>query len=126
MKLHLAGGAFVSSIATLSLGNTAAAEQMIDQAYAYKDLTVSGLLMIAVIVLYRELRAEQKERKTIVEENRRFMELQSAAMKQAADSQGEALGEVVTVLQQLQDVTSRQVQLYDEVVGKLVDKQVGK
>jgi hypothetical protein len=126
MKINFALGMFMSGLGTIVLGNTATPDQIVGQAYAYKDLTVSGLLMIAVIVLYRELRAAQKQQTDLVQQNQRFMETQSAAIKKAADDQGAALGEVVSVLQQVQEATARQVQLYDETISKLVDKQVGK
>ena len=100
MKLAL----FACCVATVMFAQAtdAALPPPINSAYAYKDLTVAGVLLVAVIYLYRELLRERKNGEARDEARdealKVFVATQSAAFKEATDSQSTALGEVAQAL----------------------------
>ena len=93
-----------------------------------KDLTVTGLLIFAVMFLYRELRNERIARQTVSEQTRVFVEKQSEVMistaqrhDESARSQVKALEGVNHNLQQLTAATHELVQENKDSVRKIVD-----
>lgn len=118
---------FLTSLPAL-IAQATEVQPQINAAYAFKDLTVSGLLLAGVIYLYRELARERKQREE--RDAARDMQLQSfvaaqtKAMTEAAEGQSAALGEVAAALGQLQEASRQQVTIYREHINKLVDAKV--
>jgi hypothetical protein len=113
-------------------------------AYALKDLTVSGLLLVGIVVLYRELGRERKtneetrlnERRHADEAKsalREFIKTQSEIMLASATKQVEAsakqvsaLEEVVSTLGHLQAVSAQQIKTYDQHIELIVKAATAK
>jgi ABC-type nickel/cobalt efflux system permease component RcnA len=124
-------------------------------AYALKDLTVSGLLLVGIVVLYRELGRERRQneeaRQTEQKQNeetrqnerrhadeakaalREFIKTQSEIMLASANKQAEssakqvsALEEVVSTLGHLQAVSAQQIKTYDQHIELIVKAATAK
>jgi hypothetical protein len=80
---------FLSSVLVIF---AAQVEPQISAAYAFKDLTVSGLLLAAVVYLYRELGRERKAREESATDTKAFVEKQTAIQSEVFDKVASALG----------------------------------
>ena len=113
---------FASSAATLMLAQVAeAASPVINSAYALKDLTLSGVLLVAVVYLYRELGRERKKTEDIATESKAFIVTQSEAVRQAADAQGAALGEVAQALTKQQAALDTFIAIQRDHINRILD-----
>lgn len=116
---------FASSIATLMLAQATDAVPAINAAYAYKDLTLAGVLLVAVGYLYRELGRERKtsgERHAARDsEVKAFISTQAELMKSASDSQSEALGQVANALGRQQAALDTLCTIQREHINRILD-----
>lgn len=110
-------GLMATALSTKVLGTVVDATPMVD---VVKDATVSGLLALAVVVLYRELARERKQNDEAKLILREFIKSQSGLMLDSAKKQVEALEEVVRTLGHLQDVSAQQIKTYDKHIDALV------
>jgi CRISPR/Cas system CSM-associated protein Csm2 small subunit len=95
-------------------------QPQINTAYAFKDLTVSGLLLAAVVFLYRELARERKKTELKQEEFRVFIAEQVKTNKDTAESQSAVLSDLVSAMNQLTEASRNQVNLYNKHIEALV------
>lgn len=113
------------AVATLAMGAgklfASEAFSGMDAGNAIERLTISGLLGIAVVVLYREIRMERAKNETREEELKRFVVDQTKAMTAAAQAQGSALEEMTTVLQGQQEAMREQVETYNKHIERIVE-----
>lgn len=111
MKTNLVAYGFSSLLGTTIFA------QAIDPASvtSYKDLTVTGLLLVAVVYLYRELRADRKETKE-------FITTQTAVMTDASKAQVVASGKVAEALTKLTTASEQQVEIYRAHINDLVNQ----
>jgi hypothetical protein len=122
MNLKIAAYLFASSIATLLFGQVAdGPTSALTPAYAMKDLTVAGLLLIAVVFLYYENQRLRKRDDTREEELKRFVGEQSLAVKASADSQGAALGEVAQALTKQQASLEAVIAIQRDHINRILD-----
>ncbi len=119
MKLNLAAYAFASATTSLMFA-TATDIPVLNETGSVERLTLQGVLVVAVIYLYRELRAERTKGEQLTAEAREFIVEQSKLMRSAAESQGEALGQVAQVLGKLEATTREQVDTYRQHIDALV------
>lgn len=85
-----------------------------------KDLTVSGLLLGAVIFLYRELTSERRRTAAIQVETKAFVVAQTESIQRATDAQRVALEHVATALASLTIAASEQSETYKRHIDLVV------
>lgn len=85
-----------------------------------KDLTVSGLLLAAVLFLYRELTREREKTASIQIETKAFVVAQSESIQRATDAQRVALEHVGTTLAALTTAASEQTETYRRHIDLVV------
>jgi hypothetical protein len=110
---------FALATVTSFLGQTDAPAPQLNAA-AFKDLTVSALLLTGVLFLYREVSRERRMREELHNETKQFIIEQSAINKAAAEKTGEALNDVAQALVKLQDASRQQFDLYSKHIDALV------
>lgn len=107
----------VMSGSSLLIGQTPAPSDLYLHA---KDLTVSGLLLGAVVFLYRELTREREKTASIQVETKAFVVAQTEAIQRATDAQRVALEHVVTALASLTNAASEQSETYRRHIDLVV------
>jgi hypothetical protein len=115
-------GVFLSSL-TVMLAQQATAEVLppLNAAYAFKDLTISGLLLAAVIFLYRELGRERKKSEDVAGATKAFIHEQTTLMQAAAKEQSAALSQVGDALQALKTSSDAQIEIHRTHVKAIVE-----
>lgn len=130
MKTMFALTTGVSAIVSLMLSKTGLLAQAEIMPQNVKDITVAGLLLIAVIYLYRELKAERtKNAEFYAAQNQQttaFVAEQTRVIKQAAESQSAALGKVAQALSTLEDASRQQVTIYREHINTILERATHK
>jgi hypothetical protein len=111
---------FLSSI-TLIFAQQAAAETPLTGAYAVKDITISGLLLAAVIFLYRELGRERKKSEEVTGATKVFIHEQTVLMQAAAKEQSGALSKVGDALDALKASSDAQIEIHRTHVKAIID-----
>lgn len=112
---------FVSCIAIIAATQAADVMPQINAAYAFKDLTVSGLLLAAVVYLYRELGRERKKSEELTLAAKAFIETQTTLMQTAAKDQSTALGQVASALESLESSSREQIEIHRTHVKAIID-----
>jgi hypothetical protein len=113
--------AFVSGICLLAATQAADVLPQINAAYAFKDLTVSGLLLAAVVYLYRELGRERKKTEELAGSAKTFIEEQTVLMQSAAKEQSAALGQVAAALESLESSSREQIEIHRTHVKAIIE-----
>ncbi len=85
-----------------------------------KDITVSGLLLGAVIFLYRELDRVRKAEALAQTEQRAFVVAQTESIQRATDAQRVALEHVGVALASLTIAAGEQTETYKRHIDALV------
>ncbi len=93
----------------------------IGAAYAFKDLTVSGLLLAAVVYLYRELGRERRKTEDLAGSTKVFITEQTVLMQAAAREQSGALGKVGDALESLKQSSDAQIEIHRTHVKAIID-----
>ncbi len=114
-------------LAVISGGALLFGEGLADPNDAYlhaKDITVSGLLLGAVIFLYRELDRVRKAEAQAQLEQRSFVVAQTESIQRATDAQRVALEHVVTALGALTIAAGDQTETYRRHIDAIVNKSL--
>lgn len=104
----------------------AATSGVLSDANAVERLTVSALLAVAVIVLYRELAEARKNAAEMALDNKNFIAAQTLATQQASQMHAEALGKLANALNDQQRALALQVQTYEKYIQSVVEKATRK
>jgi hypothetical protein len=94
---------------------------MLNEAYAIKDITISGLLLAAVIFLYRELGRERKKAEELAGATKSFIHEQTSLMQAAAKEQSGALAKVGDALDALKSSSDAQIEIHRTHVKAIVE-----
>lgn len=93
----------------------------VNDAYLHaKDITVSGLLLLAVIFLYRELDRVRKAEAQAQIDQRAFVTAQTESIQRATDAQRVALEHVTVALGSLTIAAGEQTETYRRHIDALV------
>jgi hypothetical protein len=92
-----------------------------DTSAIVERLTISGLLGVAVVVLYGEVKRERKKREENEEANKKFIAEQTKIMTDAAEANRVALGGVADTLISLRRASEEQTEIYKRHIEKLVE-----
>jgi hypothetical protein len=111
---------FISGVCILAAAQAEVLPQ-INAAYAFKDLTVSGLLLAAVVFLYRELGRERKKTEEVAGSAKTFIEEQTVLMQAAAKEQSAALGQVASALESLEASSREQIDIHRTHVKAIIE-----
>lgn len=113
---------FFSSL-TVMFAQQATAEiaQPLNAAYAFKDITISGLLLAAVVFLYRELGRERKKSEEVTGATKVFIHEQTSLMQAAAREQSSALSKVGDALDALKASSDAQIEIHRTHVKAIID-----
>lgn len=87
-----------------------------------KDLTVSGLLICAVVFLYRELGRERKKSEEVAGSTRAFIQEQTLLMQGRSERTVAALDGVTQSLTALQASTAEQIDLHRTHIQTILDR----
>lgn len=94
---------------------------VLTEANAVERLTISGLLLVAVVALYRELKNERKKNEEQIAELKNFTAAQTMATQQATTVHAEALGKMTGALKDQQRTLAAQVETYNKHIERIVD-----
>ncbi len=122
MNVHLSGFLFAAAFVTEMFASNvpATAETSIVGAAFVKDYTPQGLLLAAVIFLYRELERQRKRGDEASVAQQLFIAQQTEVVRKAAEVQSATSDRVVDALTALQETSQQQVTTYREHINTLV------
>ncbi len=121
MNLHFSGFLFAAAFVTEMFANSVPAtpDSVVGAAFV-KDYTPQGLLLAAVIFLYRELERQRKRGDEAAVAQQVFIAQQTEVVRKAAEVQSATSDRVVDALTALQETSQQQVTTYREHINTLV------
>ncbi len=117
MRIKFAVFLFSSTISLLAATNE---PTLFTEVNSIERLTISGLLLVAVVFLYRELAAERKKSEMREEAMKAFIATQTDLLRQTTESQSRALGEVTEALGTQQSALEAQITVYREHINSIL------